>query len=284
VESSNIKVYTPESALKRPTILISEMWKSLGESRVLSWRLAVRDTKALYRQSILGILWAVIMPLANTLTWIFLRRTGVVDLGVTDLPYPVYVFAGAMLWAIFVESMQMPLQKNTANRSIVTKIKFPYEALIISGIYQAFFNSAIKIALLIVGLILLGYVNFDYHLLLFPFAVLALILAGTALGLFLTPVGMLYSDISKGLPLVFQYFMFLTPAVYAVPKTGVFADIIAYNPITPLLVTARNWLTGFPSEVFNQFIWVTAFFLFLLFIGWVMYRVAMPFLIERMSS
>jgi lipopolysaccharide transport system permease protein len=283
-QHEQIRIYTPDSALKRPGILIGEMWKDLRQSRELARRLAIRDISAMYRQSFLGILWAFILPLANTLIWIFLRKSGVVSMGDTKIPYTIYVFAGAMLWAIFIESIQAPLQKTVESKAMLSKINFPREAIILSAIYQSFFNTGIKILLLIIGLLGMGYYDMNWNLLLFPLAVVSLIMVGTSVGLMLTPLGMLYTDISKGLPLFLQFFMFLTPVVYPLPKSGWVADFISYNPVTPLIMTARDWLTGQPADFLSGFIMVNSMSFLLLMVVWLVYRAAMPILIERMSA
>ena len=68
-------IYTPDSLLSNPLSMIRGMLQDLVASRELAWRLAVRDLSAQYRQTILGFLWAIILPLANTLIWIFLSRS-----------------------------------------------------------------------------------------------------------------------------------------------------------------------------------------------------------------
>ncbi len=86
--------------------------------------------------------------LANTAVWLFLNASGIVRMGETVLPYPVYVFTGTMLWAIFMEAASAPLQQTTAAKPMLAKINFPREALIVSGNYQTLFNAGIKIALI----------------------------------------------------------------------------------------------------------------------------------------
>ena len=98
-----VTIYTPDSLLSNPLKMWQDMLSDLAASRQLAWRLAVRDLSAQYRQTLLGFLWAIILPLANTLVWIFLSRSGVVNISETPLPYPVYVFTGTMLWAILVK-------------------------------------------------------------------------------------------------------------------------------------------------------------------------------------
>src|SRR5690606_15083359 len=104
-------------------------------------------------------------PLANTLTWLFLRGSGVVSMGETGMPYIVYVFSGTMLWAVFMEGVQMPLQKVMGSRSMMAKVNFPREALILSSIYQSFFSSGIKFVLIVLGLVGLGHLNLTFNLL-----------------------------------------------------------------------------------------------------------------------
>ncbi|AFL72198.1 ABC transporter permease [Thiocystis violascens] len=278
-----VTLYTPDSRLQHPGRLLREMFRDLAAGRELAWRLAVRDISAQYRQAVFGLLWAFILPLANTLTWIFLSASGVVAVGDTALPYPVYVFTGAMLWAIFMDALNAPLQQTAAAKSMLAKLNFPREALIVSGIYQTLFNAGIKIALLLPALLWLG-VYPDWSLLLFPLGVLSLILVGTAVGLLLTPVGILYSDIGRGLPLVMQFLMYITPVVFPMPKEGLAATLFNLNPLTPLIVTARDWLTGLPPELLGAFVTVNLLALVLLLMVWVVYRLAMPILIERMSA
>lgn len=276
-------VYTPEPSLASPQKMLRDMFTDLWAGRELAWRLAVRDISAQYRQAFLGLLWAFILPLANTLTWIFLSRAGIVSVRETALPYPVYVFTGSMLWAVLMDAVNAPLQQTIAAKAMLAKLNFPREALVVSGIYQTLFNAGIKIILLLAVLPFLGVVP-GWHLLLFPMGLMSLVLVGTAIGLLLTPVGVLYSDIGKGLPLLMQFLMYLTPVVFPMPKAGIAATIYVINPLTPIILTARDWLTGLPSEALPGFFLVNILALILLAAVWVVFRLAMPILIERMSS
>lgn len=283
MKEPEVIAYTPASSLRQPLKLVGDMFLDLWRGRELAWRLAVRDISAQYRQAALGLLWAFILPLANTLTWMFLNGSGIVNVGATELPYPVYVFTGTLLWAVFMDALNAPLQQTTAARPMLAKIKFPREALIVSGIYQTLFNAGIKIVLLLAALVLFG-IYPGWSLLLFPLAILSLVFTGTAIGLLLTPVGLLYTDVAKSLPLLVQFVMYLTPVVFPMPESGWAAAIFKLNPVTPLILTARDWLTGFPAAWLTEFLWVNAAVILLLALVWIVYRVAMPVIIERMSA
>ena len=283
MKTTNITVYTPESSIRHPAQMWKAMFRDLLAGRELAWQLAVRDIRAQYRQTALGLLWAFILPLAHTLTWIFLSASGIVTIRNTALPYSVYVFTGTMIWAIFMDAVNAPLNQTIAAKQMLAKINFPREALVVSGIYQTLFNGAIKIVLMLVTLMILG-IYPGWTLVWFPIGILSLILTGTALGLLLTPVGMLYTDIGKTLPLLMQFLMYLTPVVFPMPTSGWAAIVFRLNPMTPVILTTRDWLTGFSPDYLGYFFLVNALVIALLLMVWVVYRAAMPILIERMSA
>lgn len=277
-----VRVYTSEPSLKRPLDVLRSMFEDLVASREIAWRLAARDIRAQYRQAALGVLWAFLLPLANAAVWMALSGSGVVRMGDVGMPYGMYVLAGTMCWAIFAEAVAAPLQQTNAARAMLAKLNFPRESLILSGVYQAAFNAAVKMPVLALALLVFG-VPLDGHILLFPLGVVSLIVAGTAVGVLVTPLGMLYADVGRVVPLLMQIVMYCAPVVYPMPK-GELGRLLELNPVTPLLVTTRAWLTGADVAGVGAFAWVNAGVVVLSFFVWVAYRVAMPILIERMSA
>lgn len=281
--SMRTTVYTPESQLRQPLKMVRAMFADLWLARELAWRLTVRDISAQYRQAFLGMAWALILPLVNTVTWIFLNGAGIVAVADTALPYPVYVFTGTMLWQIFTEAFQAPNVQVNQGKAMLSKVNFPHEALILSGLGQTGFNALIKVGLLIPAVLILGIFP-NWSILLLPLGVFSLMLTGTALGLLLTPVGALYADVARGIGLVTQFWMYITPVVFALPVGGWTAVVFRLNPLTPLILTSRDWLTGFRPQFLLDFAIVNVVMLFVLLVGWVIYRVSMPILIERMNA
>lgn len=276
------RIYQKENNLKFGKLLKDSL-QDIYSSRFLSKQLAVRDITAQYRQSYLGILWAFIMPLTTALVWIFLNSSGTVRLSSTGIPYPVYAFSGTLLWAIVTDAINAPIGSTNSARSILSKINFPKEALIISGIYKLLFNSAIKVILLLVFVFVYG-VGFHWSLLLFPFAILGAILFGTTVGLFITPLGLLYKDVGKLITFGLGFLMYATPVVYAIPKTGLMKTVMEWNPLTPIILTARDLVVGFTPEYLGYFLVIMICCVPLLFLGLVFYRISIPVLVERLSS
>ena len=259
------------------------MKQDLWAGRELAWRLTVRDISSQYRQSALGVLWALINPLTTTAVWLFLSTSRLVQVADTSLPYPVFVFTGTLLWSILVDSFNAPLGQVNGNKALLTKINFPREALILTGIYQTLFNAAIKLGILLLVLPFLG-VHPGWGGLLIPVGILALVLTGTALGLAITPIGLLYGDIGRGIPLITQFLMFLSPVVFPLATTGWTGTLMRLNPLTPLILNARAWFTGQPPQLLGEWALALGGSAFLLLVAWMVYRLAIPILIERMSA
>jgi lipopolysaccharide transport system permease protein len=276
-------VITPESRLRHPVQLVQEMWRDLLASRELAWRLMVRDISAQYRQSFLGMFWAFIPPIVTAVGFTLATDAKVLNIGTTDLPYPAYIMFSMALWQTFVEALNGPLQAVVAAKPMLAKINFPREAIILAKLGEVFFNFGIKL-ILIIGLFIWFQMPISWTVILAPVALIHLVILGTFLGLFFSPIGVLYQDISRGLTMVTGVWLFITPVVFPVPKEGFFATLVNLNPVTPLLVTIRELATtGIVSNSFG--FWLVSGIAFVgLLLSWVIYRLTMPILIERMSA
>ncbi|WP_415370630.1 ABC transporter permease [Patiriisocius sp. Uisw_047] len=264
--------------------LLKESLSDMGSSFFLAKQLATRDIKAQYRQSYLGILWAFITPLAIGLVWIFLNKSGTVAISDTGMPYPVFVFTGTIIWSIIVESINSPITTTNGARGILSKINFPKEALLVSGVLKLLFNSIIKIVLLLAFLLFFG-VSYQWSLLYFPFILVGGVFFGTVCGLFITPIGMLYSDVARIISLGLRFVMYAAPVVYAVPKEiGFFRNVMMWNPITPIITTARDTIVGAEFTMLPYFLIVLAVCIPLFMLGLVFYRVSIPIIVERLSA
>ena len=281
--SSPKAVYCSESRMRHPGQLFRQMVQDLLASRELAWRLFVRDISAQYRQSLLGILWAFIPPIITAAGFTLAKSNGIVNIGNTELPYPAYVMFSMTLWQTFTEALNGPIQAVSSAKSMLARINFPREALILAKLGEVFFNFGIKL-ILIIGLFIWFKIPVTWSVILAPVALIHLIFLGTFIGLVLAPMGALYQDIIRGLTLIIGFWLFITPVVYPIPSDGIFGTIVQLNPVTPLLVTTRELATtGVISN--PQGFWLASLIAIVgLLLAWIFYRLAMPFVIERISS
>lgn len=256
--------------------------KGFRDSFYLAKQLAKRDIKAQYRQSFLGVFWAVFPVLINSLVWIFLQSSGTIAVTETNVPYPAFVLIGTTLWGIIGECINLTSQSVNANRSIITKINFDKEALITLGLIKFFFNFLIKVGLIVVFLIFFKIVPSIEILFFIPLLFLSIVFF-VAIGILLMPISLLYTDISRLIPIALQFLMYATPVVYAMPPEGIMRKVMLLNPLSYIITDLRNVLTGYGLE--NLVFWFFGLLVTVVLsvIALVVYRVSIPILTERMS-
>ena len=278
-----LAIYTPESQLRHPRQLVRSMVSDLKASRELAWRLFVRNISAQYRQTMFGYVWAFLPPIVTTLVWVFLNSQNILNVGETEIPYPVYVMVGTLLWQGFVDALNSPIKLVTSSRSILAKINFPREALILAGLGEVLFNFTIRLVLLFLVFVWFR-IPVLWTVVLAPIGVVALMALGLMVGILLVPLGVLYQDIARGLAIFTTMWFFVTPVVYPPPTQWPASLLAQINPVSPLLITTREWLTTGATLHFSSFLLVSGITFLLMLFGWVLYRLAMPILIERMAA
>ncbi len=282
-ETKNVRVYTPNVDNSVFSIFIEGL-KNLYSSHFLAYQIAKRDISAQYRQSFLGLIWSVVLPLSTAAVWIFMKNSNTVSLSDTGIYYPVFVFTGTMAWAILTETIMGTINVTQTMRSTLSKINFPKEALITAGIYKTLFNVFIKLIILSILLIVFKQ-NISWSISLFPFALFMMILFGTSIGLLITPIGLLYGDVGKLMTPFMQVLMYFSPVVFVLPSyDNVIGRILYYNPLTPLVNNFRNLLVGQNFEQVSYYISIGIGSFLLFCIALIFYKITIPIITERIGG
>jgi len=257
--------------------------KGYKNSFYLAKQLAKRDVKAQYRQSVLGVFWALIPVLINAFVWILLQSSGAIKLSETNIPYPLFVLIGTTIWSIFGECLTMPINTVNSNIGIITKINFDKEALITLGFLKLMFNLLIKLGLIIVFMLVFQVVPSSSILFFIPLLFITMLFF-ISIGTLIAPIGILYSDISRMIPIALQMLMYVSPVLYISPKVGFLKTIMDLNPLSYFIIDIRNTLTAMPVE--HWYFWVGTLILTLVvtLLALIVYRVSMPIITERMSA
>ncbi len=279
---SNNTFYEPGSPLRFPWQFICNFLKDLQSSSELGYRLFIRNLRTQYRQSLLGYIWIFIPPAATALIWIILNQSKIINVGETQLPYPVYVFTGTMIWQSFIDAIRNPLKQINSSKSIISKINVPWESFLFSGFAEVIFNFVVRLVILLIILLVFS-IQISFMSFLSLLTILILILFGFSIGLLLLPIGSLFQDVEKGIPLVTTFWFYLTPIVYKMPESGILKVVANINPVTPLLISSRELLTGFDvSQLFNTII-ISGLSIILFIVGLLFCRLAKPHLISRIN-
>lgn len=240
-----LRTYRPDNLLARgwwrifPDILI-ELWNN----RWLTFQLFRRDFLALYKQSVFGVLWAVLIPLFSVSTFILLNRSGVFQLGETAVPYPVFAVLGVANWQLFAAGVMGATNSLVRAGPMIMKINFSRKSLVIAAFSQALVAFAAQWCLALLLCLIFG-VTPSFWIVLLP--VLLLPLAWTALGLgfILSILNGVMRDIGNALGVVLTFLMFLTPVLYPRPGSGLLSRVTEVNPLYYLVAVPRDLaLTG----------------------------------------
>ncbi|MEM7785983.1 MAG: hypothetical protein AAF623_21730, partial [Planctomycetota bacterium] len=147
--STEFTYYSARSEILSPLKLFSDIFSDFYQGRELAWRLFLRNIRGLYRQTLLGLFWAFLPPIANTAIWVFLREANILDTGKMEVNSTAYILTGMILWQAFIDAFQMPLGMLNKNRNMISKLNFPRESLLLVGIGEVCFDLAIRSLLLI---------------------------------------------------------------------------------------------------------------------------------------
>lgn len=269
-------VYTSASELRHPWRFLVDAIHDLARSRGVAWQLFRGNLQARHRRAWLGYLWLVLPSIATTVVWVYVQRRGIVAVPTPGVPYPVYVLSGMVLWQVFTDALNAPLQQLGAGKQIITRSRVPHEALILAGAIEVFANCAVRLTIL-AALLVAFRVPLASTAILVPIGIVALAILGLALGLLAAPAGMLYDDVARAIVIATTFWFFLTPIIYRLPHAG----LLRLNPVTPLLDTTRAWLLS--GDATSGFATVTILATATLVVAWLFHRLARPHLIARLG-
>ena len=221
-----------------PLDLLREL-RELWQYRDLFYTLTVHRIKVRYKQSVLGLAWAILQPLSLMLiyTVIFSKIAKVPSEGV---PYAVFAYAALLPWTFFSSSLTNATQGLVSHSQLVTKVYFAREILPMTYVSAAIFDFAVATTFLIALFFYYGVGLTVYALYAIPIFIMLTALA-TAFSLFLSAMQVRFRDIGVAMPLLLQLWMFATPVVYplsAVPQR--FRGLYALNPLVGVIENFRR--------------------------------------------
>lgn len=224
-------------------------WVALNLGQIWAYRellyfLIWRDVKVRYKQTVLGAAWAIIQPLFTMLifTLFFGRLAGVPS---DNIPYPVFVYAGLLLWTFFSNALVNGGNSLVSNQNLLTKVYFP--RIIIPGATVGAGIVDLAIAFLVlVGLMVYYHVLVTWQVVLVPIILAVTTLLAVGVGMWTSALNVKYRDVRFALPFLIQLWMFVSPIIY--PSSFVPAKwhwLLMLNPLTGLI-------DGFRAALFGQ--------------------------------
>jgi lipopolysaccharide transport system permease protein len=226
-------------------VMFPEPIRELWNYRELFFFFAWRDIKVRYKQTVLGVLWAVIQPLATMAIFTILFG-GITNIPSDGAPYPVFYLSALVPWIYFSSTVGGASMSLVTNAQLMTKIYFPRAILPASVALSALVDFAIG-SVLMAGFAVYYQVPIGVHLLLWPVLVVPLVLLSLSLGMILAALNVKYRDVKYAVPFGIQLWLFVTPIVYPLsllPER--YQYWMAFNPLSGIVQGFRHALV--PGE------------------------------------
>jgi len=273
-------VYTPDAHLGFGWCVWREMMRELIQGRELMWRLFLRDLSARYRQSVFGYVWAVMPAIVTVVTFTYLKGSGTLPIGETNIPYPAYVLLGMSVWQLFATGLTRMTQSLVQASAIITKINFARETLVLAAFGESIFNFLIRIVLIGVVFAWYGVVP-AWTIILVPFMLIPLALMTVGFGFIMSIANGVFRDIGNSLTLLLTFAMFLTPVIYPPPTQWPKVLINYLNPVSPFIIATRDLTTKGTLSQPDGLLYASAAGLVVFLVAWRIFHLAMSRIAER---
>jgi lipopolysaccharide transport system permease protein len=216
-----------------------EIWRYRELLYFLTWR----DIKVRYKQTALGVAWAIIQPVVDMVVFTLIFGH-VAHLPSEGVPYPIFTFAALLPWTYFAYVMQQSGNSLVYNANMVSKVYFPRLALPISTGLAGLLDFAIAFVVLI-GMMLFYHIHPGIQVLLLPLFLLLAIAVALGVGIWLAALNVEYRDVKYVLPLLTQVWLYASPVAYSASLVkGKLAIIYALNPMAGVIQGFRWTVLG----------------------------------------
>ncbi len=247
----------------------------LTRHRELIWSLVARDIKSRYKQAALGVLWAVLVPLAMMLVF-SLVLSQFIQSPDPRVPYGIFVFTGLLPWNFLASSLNFGSMSLIGNASILKKIAMPREVFPISAVLAGLVDLLLGLVVLVILMLALG-IRPGPGVLALPAVLILELVLSIGVALLLSTANLFFRDVRHVLPVVTILWMFMTPVVYPVSRLGGRAQVLlSYNPATFVVDTFRSALLDLPLPGLGEWLRATAMALAILALGWFVFRRCEP--------
>lgn len=236
-------VTTPLTVIRPKKLFSFSDLREVWDYRELLYFFTWRDLKVRYKQTAIGVLWAVFQPFMTMVVFsVFFG--GLLNIPSNGVPYPIFVYTGLLFWQFFSTALADTSNVLITNQSIITKVYFPRLILPLSSVMTKFIDFGIAAIILVGMMMYYGYTPQLIGILVIPLLLLITFMASVGFGLFLASVNVKYRDVRYALPFFIQILLFVTPVIYPASIAGKYSWLLALNPMMGVIQSARAALLG----------------------------------------
>jgi lipopolysaccharide transport system permease protein len=233
--------------------------EELYKHRELLYMIAYRDIKVRYKQSIMGFLWAILMPILIVMSGVLVRYAAAM-IGHTRLKTAdiASVAIKSVPWAFIVSSIRFTCGSLTSNRDLVVKIYFPKEIFPMASVLACLFDFFIAFSVLVIFLIFTG-IGWSIYVLWVPVLLFTMVLLCMGMGMILSAASLFFRDVKYIVEVFLTFGIFFTPVFYSVSMFGDRGKWLMLNPVAPLLEGLSACIAGHQSPDVHWYLYSLAF-------------------------
>ena len=257
----------------KPETVNKQYWLDLWRFRELFFVLSLRDISVRYKQTVIGILWAVLRPLLTMVvfTIVFSKIAKLPSDGQT--PYALMVYAGMLPWQFFASALQESSNSLVMNAPLISKIYFPRLIIPTSSIITSLVDFFLSFIIL---LGLMAYYRFSptWNMLMLPCFLLIAILSAIGIGLYITSLNVKFRDFRYIIPFIIQFGLYISPVGFSssvIPEQ--YRLLYSLNPMVGVIDGFRWAILGGESHIYWPGFWISiGIMLFFLWFGFRTFR------------
>lgn len=220
--------------------------KELIRYKDLLYFMVKRDITVLYKQTVLGFLWAIINPVMQMIIFSFIFGT-LVEMPSDGIPYPIFSYAALIPWTYFSQSLSGATNSLVQGAAIFTKVYFPRVFIPLTPVLSKLVDFAISFTVIIVLMIYYGIVP-SINVVFLPLLILLMILTASGIGMWMSSLAVQYRDIKFALPFVTSLLMYAAPVVFpaslVLEKGQVWYLLYGLYPMVGVIEGFRSSLLG----------------------------------------
>ena len=239
MSDTDVRWVVVEPARRWPTLGARELWAYRELVYFLTWR----DVKVRYKQTVLGVAWAILQPLATMLLFsLFFGRLA--KMPSEGVPYPLFALCALVPWTFFANGLTQSADSVVMSQNLITKVYFPRLAIPFASVLAGALDLVLTFALLVAFMAWYGFAPAATALWVLPYSLLALV-AALGVGMWLAALNVQYRDVRYTVPFLVQLWLFATPIAY--PSTllaGPWRTLYALNPMVAVVDGFRWSLLG----------------------------------------
>jgi lipopolysaccharide transport system permease protein len=217
-------------------VMAGNVWSA----RELIWQLFKRDFFAVYKKSFVGFAWVFLSPIVGIFSWMFLQTTGVLQPGDVGVPYPAFVLVGTSMWGLFMGLYHAAENTLNSGKELIMQVNYPHEALLFKQVAHQMANFVIVFIANMVMLLAMGVIP-SWATVLLPLVALPLFLLAAAMGLVMSMINVVATDIQRIVSVGMGFLMYLTPVIYSSDVSNPLVRLVnRWNPLTYWSVPAAT--------------------------------------------